>query len=232
MEACTVKKSLIVITIALMLLMPTVLADEIQFRNIPWYSSIPEVQATFEDGIFIDGVEDYELPLVAELEADYSNFGQITRIIPGWVGYSPLGILDYKVAGHLADDLYVFCYDGKENGTLLKDIDSSHMYLAVYIFKDDGSEETYSDFQTKLSSLYGQFEETSDDDTTYINHKSVWRGDNETAAVLTLRGQKNADGRPESLIVYLTYSIAGADDLIRETAPDDGPVDPADRNGL
>ena len=221
-------KRFLVIVAIVFLLTPSALADEILFRGIPWYSSFSDVQASFGEDVPVGGVDGINMYLVADMKGDFANIYSASvanvNYPSGWMGIAPLEWYDFKVAGHPVDALYVLCAYGIKDGVALTDADSSQLYAAAYQFSAE--EDTYLDLQTKLKSLYGSGEETIHDYTfstinneTTIRHSTRWNGDNGTSAVLTWAAYKNSEGNYYYSNVWLTYSIAGADDVIRELAP-------------
>ncbi|MBR0229391.1 MAG: hypothetical protein IJQ62_13680 [Clostridia bacterium] len=219
-----------------LLIYPTALADEILFRGIPWYSSFEKVQESFGEDIPVDGVDGIDMFLVDELNADFANINSVDSVNypSGWMGVSPVGWFDFKAGGHLVDTLYVLCSYGFEEGRVLTSIDSSRLYLAAYQFSN-GDEAAYLDLQKKLTTLYGTGNETNEDvklaNDLILRHSTRWDGDNGTAAVLTLNAYKNGDGSYLYSNLWLTYSIAGADEIIKVMASE-VIADPNDLTGL
>lgn len=228
--------SALLLLMLITLIPPTVYADEILFRGIPWYSPITEVQASFEEGVFVDCLDDIDIWLVSDLKRDYANSVDVKGSIPGWLAFSPLNWFDYHVAGHPVMALYALgCY-GKDGDAVLTDIDSSRLYLAAYSFQENDFDGLYPDLQTKLTSLYGEYIETTDDtrigSDTLIKRKSVWTGENGTSAVLSVMAYKKAMGYYDYVVAWLTYSIEGADKLLTDIASATEMPDQTDTSGL
>jgi len=198
------------------------LADEIQFRGISWLSSLSDVQASFGEEVPIDAIEEFQMLLVSDLNGDYSNINEVSRVEypSGWIGVCPASFYDVSVAGYPLDEINIYCSYDVEDGIILKDIDSSKLYLAAYRFDVSNVEEAYSDLQQKMNSLYGEGEIANNDyeystgDVT-INRTTTWSGDNSTKAVLAYKGLDDASGSFSYAYLWLTYSTSDADDLIK-----------------
>ncbi|MBQ9300855.1 MAG: hypothetical protein IJ214_10125 [Clostridia bacterium] len=197
-------------------------ADEIQFRGIPWLSSLSEVQASFGGEVPIDAVEEFQMLLVNDLNGDYSNINEVSHVEypSGWIGICPASFYDVSVAGYPLDEIDIYCSYDVEDGIILKNIGSSKFYLAAYRFNVSNVEEAYSDLQQKMSSLYGEGEIANNDyeyftgDVT-IDRTTTWNGDSNTKAVLAYRGFDDASGSFSYAHLWLTYSTSDADDLIK-----------------
>ncbi|MBQ9265161.1 MAG: hypothetical protein IJ189_13265 [Clostridia bacterium] len=195
--------------------------EEILFRGIPWLSSLTEVQASFGEEVPIDAVDEMQMLFYSKINGDFSNASDGFAPYPsGWVAFAPLSWYDVKVAGLEVKDMYIYCCYGIEDDHLLKDADSSQFYLASYSFGTNNKAEAYLELISKLSSLYGEGNEQTDDQSylpgeTFMDHSVKWEGDNHTAAVLSYRGLQSDDGEMIYDILQLTYGKTDSDTLIQ-----------------
>ena len=186
----------------------------ILFRGVEWGASC----AAFENGVFPDGLQFYNAKLldswhsVANMLYDGADirykgeFGFYYRPLP-----SSIKKLGLKVAGYPVDDLYLyFTFLPGDDGILVKDTIHSSFIYVYYKIEPNDPEGTYSDLLNKLTALYGDVD-YSTAKSPYISYTyNLWNGADGTMVCL-----EKEDYPSGSHYIYIKYSFAGADDIIK-----------------
>ena len=178
------------------------LDEEIWFRDYPW-------------GISIKDFERQEHILAYAYSNGIPKGNSVENIITGKEGFlSTEAVKDqdlvkrlilydyYNVAGYPVNETYLFFTYLPSNGNILNDDENTYLYAAQYSFKTTDRKALYSDLLTKLSSVYGEPNETkTSKDAVKHNHTyAYWYGANDT--ILVLRDSQNLSNPEYIDIIY------------------------------
>lgn len=115
-----------------------------------------------------------------------------------------------KVAGYQVNSIGLkFVYLTDDNGILVRDAEHSALITATYTFKVTDKKAVFDDLTDKLTSLYGEIDESYQDGYSIVNTINIWYGSEGTLVVL--RYEKYSSG---SETLYLSYGFQGGDELI------------------
>ncbi len=192
-------KKVVTIFIILMLILGHTISNadinnEILFRNVPWGINIDEVKKELPE--FGDWIT-YDKSIISHWADKYEYVSG--REANGWMGeyYDFSGDI-IKVAGYPVTVIGICCaYGMSMDEKVLRDIESSEFCMAFYKFNVVDYEGTYQDLREKLTSLYGEGIETTNNVggsynadnnelKSYISttKKTEWKGGNNTALLL------------------------------------------------
>lgn len=160
---------------------------EIMFRGIEWGTSIdciePEIDA--HDYYFTFAKNYIPYWGTAGQQLDYT-FDRISNNEIGWMGVA-IGDGEIMVGGYGATAIDIYCAFGlDDNGNLLRNAQDSMFYYATYAIETSNVNAAYSDLKEKLSSLYGECVEFSDEahGGMAVEKIAQWKGANNTAVRL------------------------------------------------
>ncbi len=204
------------------------LADEIEFRGLPWGSSIKEYEKTYnvKDGMLISKDSEPLLRVSKRLDdTDPQILDYGTSDFAGWVSilFNPDIENGLKVFGHSVSIAYAFfTYGIDKSGNLLLSDNDCNLYLAEYMFDTQNGAKTYDDIKIELDSIYGDGQEKlfysrtllldQVDGSKYIDakiYKCFYYGDNQTICMI----EKAMNG-DECFSLSLVYANKNGDVMI------------------
>lgn len=193
---------------------------EILFRDIPWGTSYTEVDSILSDldiwnlsgeAFQTKSIEDIILGDYQGIDFEYSDINIIANAMNGKI----------DVAGYTTDSVELYFAYVPNDGVLNKTEEESALYGAQYVFLPRNLKEMSDDLISKLSSLYGEPEDTFND-TDFLDLKytyTYWKGANDTEVVL-----KTQDSSEDTTDLYddeivISYVWLKGDGLL-QTASD------------
>jgi len=203
---------------------------EILFRDIKWKSS--RVEISKETYVYETLFHEYwHWPSMERFMMSFDNndsYG-IDAPLGGSAEVSIVGLEPLYVGGYQVDKCKLwFVYLPEKDGTLgdpSYDRNRSAFIFAKYIIRFNerhntryNTSDAYNDLVEKLTSLYGNPDETKEnlDDIIYhIVKHALWRGANGTMASITykesLESKKNTDG-----FIEICYGVEEGDELMKQ----------------
>lgn len=188
-------KKAIAVILVFLIVSSVAYADEITFRDIPWDSSMSEIEKLLD----LDFFYTYDEATIRRWKniTEKVDWEYINDYSDGWeyiyMGYGEHAI---KVAGYDVIMNVACRYGIEENDEILKGKSDSVLCSASYSFDVIDHTAAYEDLKSKLTSLYGEGTETTDVlEGYYCGVKSsgeyhttvkitTWIGENNTEAKL------------------------------------------------
>ena len=184
-------KKLICTLLILMSLTANALADEIQFRDVPWKSTpFGFVSALEKEGTYFNDINAWSADSdFVEIESSYFD-------TPKWsISDVPIYKLERfngeknrvcVVAGYDVERIVAYFLPVYNEGVMnIRDMESAQLYKARYLIKDFPSgmtiDSAYDDLLTRLNELYGVGTDASGEIWERACH---WSGENETSVSL------------------------------------------------
>lgn len=219
------KKSTIIIAsvIGAIVLSSTAFADEILFRNVPWGSTMDEVEKAIpadmywhndEDDLRADPAIFYEEGDEFSFKYDAATAGTLASMYifsdcPKVANYEPAEIGMHFVRMPVDG---VVTYDDHSN---------TSMYSAYYLIEPESVEGATEDLIGKLKSVYGE-PDSSDEfvDTVFDTSIKllVWRGDNDTFVSLrSVASTEKTSKYTNSDFIRISYGTYQGDKWIEES---------------
>lgn len=194
---------------------------EILFRDIPWGTSYTDVDNQNPDfGLWPIEGDSFISPSVDAILLDNNyegidfEYGDI-NIIGNTFDFTP------NVAGYTASEVTLYFAYTSQDTTLSKTEQDSALYGAKYKFEAMDLESMANDLVSKLTSLYGDPEETTNDKDIWGNKSTFthWKGANDTELMLkTTDASEDTTGFCSDEIV-ISYAWREGDTLL-QTASD------------
>ena len=180
-------------------------SEEILFRSTPWGTSYTEADKLFpEYGLYTMTGEMMKFYPTMELyTGSYSRdvspeYHDINIIGESWNN-------EFDVAGYKTSNVELMFAYTVIDGVITHEESDSKMYGARYEFEPADAKAVADDLTAKLSSLYGDIDETGRDDGLFYNYEWwIWKGANNTAVALTYKDDKDSE-KDEVWISYFTY---------------------------
>lgn len=172
-------KKVVVLFLTLTLLCSTALADEILFRDIPWYSNLADTLTQMPEYSDINAL-DWETRVTIigeEREFDKPNNG-----IAPMLSFENT---PFKVGGYNVGNITLNFVYSVDNGQVLRSEDDWKLIGATYHFSNIDQKTASENLIEKLSSLYGEPVRTSVDTISYI----TWYGDSNSLVSLNIGDQ-------------------------------------------
>lgn len=216
------KKKIMLATICCVFLGTTVHAEtdkEILFRDIPWGTNYLEAQQLLSDfdwyALSFDYMKHY--PVEEILTDDYDS--SLISFKNGGINMtaSPFSNKETDVAGYITSDIELFFTYIPVNGTLSKEDSDTALYGARYTFEPKALSSMSEDLTDKLSSLYGQPDNTTNSTDMWGNKLSFtwWYGANDTVIVLrTLDSSNDSSGFYDDEL-WISYAWEKGDELLQ-----------------
>lgn len=190
---------------------------EILFRDIPWGTSYTDVDNQHGDfGLWALNGDGFITPSVDavllddQYEGIHFEYGDI-NILGHTLGFEP------QVAGYTASEVTLYFVYTVNDGKLNKTEQESALYGANYKFETIDLESMSNDFISKLTSLYGHSDETTEDKDIWGNVYTFthWSGANDTELTL-----KTTDASEDSTGFYsdeisISYAWRKGDELLQ-----------------
>lgn len=225
-------KRIIALVLMTLMVSSVAIADEILFRDIPWGSTLEEVNSAIWD---VYGKEIDTSWFFTEENADILPFKQTIKTIDSG---DISNCTSYKNSGY-SINCHFYPYDSKhlfiaglpvtrivfdfifavEDGIVNDDINKSELVTATYRFDTDGEE--YVELIDKLTWLYGEpvlksFEgkEGILKDVGWVDYCVAWKGDNGTAVVIEGKHYTKGRGKGESDDLEVRYGKIDLDERI------------------
>lgn len=202
---------------------------EIRFLDIPWESTPNEAYEILDDNLFLmgesQGIVKWEdadtLSATGYIQEPYGHF-----LISSYSGKD--------VAGYQTQNISLFFMYGVKDGAVNRGDES--LYLARYFFSVVDIDGAYQDLREKLTTLYGEGEETVEkhpytaagvsdgksfvDQYTIVKSCTIWHGQNNTAVKLIAKvdesGSENSWANVGLWLCYgKTDSTEKIDDLCK-----------------
>lgn len=218
------KKRIALMLAASMALLGTITAGaegerekEILFRDIPWGTNYTDVDNQHGDfGLWPISGDSYITPSVDAvlLDDQYEGlrfeYGDI-NIVGNTMDFAP------EVAGYTPDEVVLYFAYTVNDGIVNKTEQESAFYGATYRFESMDLESMSNDLVSKLTSLYGQPDENTDDKDMWGNVYTFthWSGTNDTELTL-----KTTDSSEDSTGFYsdeisISYAWRKGDELLQ-----------------
>ena len=201
------------LTLALSIAVP---ADEyeeqILFRGIEWGSNYNEAITDLGGISMCDLRESEYWYSIKDYMNTESGMSKYNGTLGGYTYASASSLKDLSVAGYPIESLYMyFIYTPGEEGMLIKDTEHTKLVYAYYKIKPKDLEAAYDDLTTKLTSLYGDVDET--DHSTFLidDNQNLWYGANGTMVSVVSRDYNTTSTKE----LYIKYGFAGGDDLMK-----------------
>lgn len=192
---------------------------EILFRDIPWGTSFTDAKSAFSDfGLWGLAGESYKTKSIDDIIlGDYQGIDFEYNDI-NIIGNTYNGEVD--VAGYTTSDISMYFAYIPVDGVLTRTEDDSALYGAQYVFEPKNLAEMSADLISKLSSLYGEpFQTTNDSDMWGNKYEyTYWSGANDTELVL-----KTTDSTDDSTGFYedevtISYVWLKGDELLQQAS--------------
>jgi hypothetical protein len=181
-------------------------SSKITFLGVDWYTPKSKAMQLFEEqGVLDDSItEAHAIYTISAFDGHERTKG--ISSIERQIGYSI--IMSPRVAGYDTYMAYIsFIYPVQENGFLLKSDDDAQLYLAYYEFSEyeiDDFQAAFDDLLSKLSSLYGEGEQSKTDDASKIQ----WTDPDGNTVRLIYEYDRDR--------IYIGYAASDADKRVSE----------------
>lgn len=191
---------------------------EIIFRDIPWGTSYAEVQQILNEFDWYDMSFDYmrHYPVEEVLTDDYDYYS--IEFDNGGINMTaqPFSQKETSVAGYTTSDIELFFAYVPVKGTLTKDASDTALYGARYIFEPQNISSMSNDLIEKLSSLYGDPDETTADTDMWGNKTTYtwWNGANNTVVVLRALDSSGDSTGFYNDELWISYAWKNGDNLL------------------
>lgn len=192
---------------------------EITFRDVPWGSTYPEVQQSLSDfdwyTMSFDYMREYTVEeIMTDSSSDDYDFqnGGINMTA------SPFSNKETQVAGYTTSDIELFFAYTDPAAICDANNDATTLYGARYEFEPQDLAGMSADLLDKLTSLYGEPDDTSTKTSIFGDKTTVtyWNGANDTEVALRtvdVSGDTTGIGENE---LYIAYVWKQGDQLLQD----------------
>lgn len=193
---------------------------EIQFRNIPWGTNYADVQQLLPDFDWYDmsfeNMKHY--PVEEVLTDDYDNHSIDFSNTGINMIATPFTIKETNVAGYTTSDIQLFFSYMPIDGVLSKNDAATALYGARYTFNPNDLSSMSADLIDKLSSLYGEPNNTTKDTDIWGNQATLtwWYGSNDTVVVLYALDSSNDSTGFYDDELWISYAWQKGNELLKE----------------
>ncbi len=181
----------------------------ISFRDTPWGASYEEAVANLPKGIRMTNLDEDWAASVgnAMYEADKNVYRGYVCANTSARSSSLDGV---KVAGYDVSNIHLcFAFVPNEKGLLEKDAEHTALYFAYYKLAPKNVDAAYEDLLAKLSSVYGEVDNTNYAGYTVLSTYNTWFGKDGT--LVTLEKKDYGD----YAYIYIKYAFLGGNDLLQ-----------------
>lgn len=195
---------------------------EILFRDIPWgtnYTDITNILPDFDwNTMSYENMRTY--PVQEVLTDDDGKFDVFVNGNINMIAY-PFTDGNTEVAGYTTSDIELYFAYTPVDGQLQQEDSLTALYGARYIFDPQNLQSMYDDLTSKLSSLYGEPDDvTNDKDWLGLKYTHTWwHGANDTVVVLHSLDSSEDETDLYEDELWIAYAWEKGDDLLK-TADD------------
>lgn len=218
-------KKLLLITMLIICLSLTVTVfaktdNEILFREIPWGSSYSEVEQLLPDFDWYPMSFEYmrHYPVCEVLTDSTSGFDDDFTYGGINITAQPFSNKETEVAGYTTSDIELYFAFTSVNGVENQDYNDTAFYGARYSFEPANLQGMTDDLTEKLSSLYGEPDDTKKDTDLWGNKTTIiyWYGANDTVVTLRSVNSENDSTGLYNDELFIAYAWEKGDELLKD----------------